>query len=63
MLGHAKFGMSDLYALRDPANLGIALAATEGIIADIEHRVPGAFSASHTGAVPGLRVIKVGRGR
>ena len=63
MLGHAKFGMSDLYALRDPANLGVALAATEGIIADIEHRVPGAFSAPYTGAAPELRVIKGGRGR
>ncbi len=45
MLGHHKASISDLYALPDPANLGLALSATEAIIDDIEHRTPGAFTA------------------
>ncbi|HET9509517.1 MAG TPA: hypothetical protein VFO80_00045, partial [Sphingomonas sp.] len=45
MLGHVRASTSDIYALRDPANLGLALAATESIINDICARVPGAFAA------------------
>ena len=46
MLGHVRTSTSDIYALRDPANLGRALAATESIITDICARVPDAFTAS-----------------
>lgn len=46
MLGHRKASISDIYALPDPANLGLALAATESIIDEIEAFVPGAFTAS-----------------
>ena len=56
MLGHAKFDTSDLYALPDPANLGRALAVTDGIMKEIEARCPGAF----TGVAPGLRVVTGG---
>jgi hypothetical protein len=43
MLGHVKASVSDIYALPDPANLGLALAATEAIIDEIEVLAPGAF--------------------
>ncbi len=56
MLGHRKASTSDLYALFDPANLGVALAATEAIIGAIEARAPGAF----TGDAPELKVINGG---
>jgi len=42
-LGHHKNSVSDLYALFDPANLGMALAATEAIIDEIEALAPGAY--------------------
>lgn len=45
MLGHRKASISDIYAIPDPANLGLALAATETIIDQIEAFVPGAFTA------------------
>ncbi|MET0588424.1 MAG: hypothetical protein ABWZ75_07860 [Novosphingobium sp.] len=45
MLGHVKAEISDIYAIPDPANLGLALAATEQVIDEIEKRVPGAFTA------------------
>lgn len=45
-LGHHKASTSDLYALFDPANLGRALAVTEGIIDEIETLCPGAFCDS-----------------
>jgi len=43
MLGHVKTSVSDIYALPDPANLGLALRVTEAIIDEIEALVPGAF--------------------
>lgn len=43
MLGHVKASVSDIYAIPDPANLGLAMAATESIIAEIEALAPGAF--------------------
>ena len=55
MLGHQKASTSDIYAIPDPANLGMALAATERLIDEIEERVPGAFS---TVAAAKLRVVK-----
>jgi len=44
MLGHVKSTVSDIYAYRDPLNLGIALAVTESIIDEIEALSPGAFA-------------------
>lgn len=58
MLGHAKVSTSDLYALFDPANLGVALGATTALIAEIETLTPGAFSPLHTGLAPEqIRVV------
>ena len=51
MLGHRKSSTSDLYALFDPANLGVVLAATTAIIDEIMALAPGAF----TGVVPELK--------
>ena len=48
MLGHVRASTSDIYALRDPANLGLALAATESIIEDICELVPDAFYRTNT---------------
>jgi hypothetical protein len=45
MLGHRKASTSDIYALFDPANLGIALSVTEQIMNEIETAAPGAFTA------------------
>lgn len=57
MLGHAKISTSDLYALFDPANLGVALDATTTLIADIETLTPGAFSPLHTGLAPEMKLV------
>lgn len=57
MLGHAKTGTSDLYALFDPANLGVALAVTASIIEEVEALAPGAFA----GPAIELKVIKGSR--
>lgn len=43
MLGHVAFSTSDIYALPDPANLGLVLRATEDIITEIEALAPGAY--------------------
>ena len=48
MLGHVKHDVSDIYALPDPANLGLALAATEAIIEEIDKACPGAFNRTFT---------------
>lgn len=61
MLGHQKISTSDLYALFDPANLGLALAATESIITDIEARAPGAFSPRHANNRISMQVIAGGK--
>jgi hypothetical protein len=42
-LGHRRASTSDIYALPDPAHLGIALAATKAIIDEIDKLAPGAF--------------------
>lgn len=54
MLGHVKTSISDIYAIPDPANLGLALAATESIIDEIEALCPGAYAAQ---SVRLLRVV------
>ena len=51
MLGHVRASISDIYAVPDPANLGLALAATEAIIDDIEKAAPGAFKVRGKAAV------------
>lgn len=48
MLGHTKTTTSDLYALKKPSHLGLALRHTEAIIDEIESAIPGAF----TGVAP-----------
>lgn len=49
-LGHRRLdSVTDLYAAFDPAYLREATAALEGIIDEIEARVPGAFHRSDTG--------------
>lgn len=60
MLGHVKADVSDIYALPDPANLGLALAATESIIDQIEALAPGAFYRNFTADAGGLLVIEGG---
>lgn len=60
MLGHHKVSISDIYAVPDPANLGLALAATEKLIDAIEERVPGAFTAGlpqREDSKPSLKVV------
>jgi hypothetical protein len=42
-LGHRRPSTSDIYALPDPAHLGVALAATQTIIDEIEKLAPGSF--------------------
>jgi hypothetical protein len=48
MLGHQKASTSDIYALFDPANLGLALAVTEQIIEEIETLTPGGIHRNGT---------------
>lgn len=56
-LGHHKNSVSDVYALFDPANLGLALSATEAIIDEIESLAPGAFSRSFTAQTSNVHSI------
>lgn len=58
MLGHAPFAISDIYAIPDPANLGLALAATEAIIDEIIALSPGAY---RTFTAPGPRLSIVAK--
>jgi hypothetical protein len=63
MLGHRKPSTSDIYALPDPAHLGVALAATQTIIDQIESLCPGAFYrdfTAHAGKVVGIEAAKNG---
>lgn len=56
MLGHVRADISDIYAIRDTANLGLALAATESIIEEVESLAPGAFCREFTAAAGRLTV-------
>jgi hypothetical protein len=58
MLGHVKTSVSDIYALPDPANLGLALAATEAIIDEIEALAPGAFNRTFTANAGKLAAVE-----
>jgi hypothetical protein len=60
MAGHMKFTVSDIYALPDPANLGLALKATEAIIDEIEVACPGAYYRDFT--AHGGNVASIARG-
>jgi hypothetical protein len=60
MLGHVKHSTSDIYAIPDPANLGLALAATESIIDEIEKLAPGAFYRNVTTSGRVLKVVDGG---
>ncbi|SEQ59569.1 hypothetical protein [Sphingobium sp. YR768] len=53
MLGHVPFAISDIYAIPDPANLGLVLAATEELIDQIEALAPGAYRTvtAHTATI------------
>ena len=55
-LGHVKSSISDIYALPDPANYGLALAATESIIDEIEKLAPGAFGNDVYRTVTALKI-------
>ena len=46
MLGHRKTSTSDLYALRKPEHMGLAIRTTEEIIDEIERAIPGAFTGN-----------------
>jgi len=61
MLGHVKMSISDIYAVPDPANLGLALAATESIIDEIEKMAPGAFYRAVTASGFALSVVEGGK--
>ena len=43
MLGHVHLTTSDIYAIRKPEHVGLALATTEAIINEIEVLCPGAY--------------------
>ena len=72
MLGHAKIRTSDIYALFDPANLGVALTVAEGIIEEIKtlcsegfrgafhRRTPDATSPKMAGIAPNPLKLLVG---
>jgi hypothetical protein len=57
-LGHRKASTSDIYALPDPAHLGVALAATQTIIDEIDKLAPGAFYRTFTASAP--NVVSIG---
>lgn len=61
MLGHVKASISDIYAVPDPANLGLALKATESIIDEIEALAPGAYYRRFTAQERKLTVVDGGR--
>lgn len=63
MLGHVKASTSDIYALPDPANLGLALATTEAIIDEIEALAPGAFNRNFTATAGKLATVETGLSR
>lgn len=60
MLGHVAFATSDIYAIPDPANLGLVLRATEEIIDEIEALAPGAYRTVTASTVP-LKLVSGGK--
>jgi hypothetical protein len=61
ILGHRKPSTSDVYALPDPAHLGVALAATQAIIDQIEALAPGAFYRTFTAIGGNVVPMKAGK--
>lgn len=61
MLGHAKASISDIYAVPKAENLGLALAATESIIDDIEKLAPGSYYRTVTARRSALSVVEGGK--
>lgn len=61
MLGHRKPSTSDIYALPDPAHLGVALAATQALIDQIEKLCPGSFYRKFT--APSGNVVPMQAGK
>lgn len=61
MLGHVPFAISDIYAIPDPANLGLVLAATESVIDEIDQLAPGAYYRNVTATGAPLAVIDGGK--
>jgi integrase len=62
-LGHRSPSTSDIYALPDPAHLGVALKATQAIIDEIDQLAPGAFYRTFTASgdnIVALRTSKNG---
>ncbi|WP_334656958.1 hypothetical protein [Sphingomonas panaciterrae] len=61
MLGHVKTSISDIYAIPDPANYGLALEATESIIDEICALAPGAFYRTVTANGAPLKLVEGGK--
>lgn len=61
MLGHVESHISDIYAIIDPANMGLALKVTEEIIDEIEFLAPGAFRRADAALPIKLSVVKGGK--
>lgn len=61
MLGHVKYSVSDIYAIPDPANLGLVLAVTESIIDEIDQLAPGAFYRAVTANGVALKIVEGGK--
>jgi len=59
-LGHRAPSTSDFYALPDPAHLGVALAATQALIDEIDKLAPGAFYRTFTATGGNVVVLKPG---
>lgn len=61
MAGHVPMTVSDIYALPDPANLGRALAVTQGIIDEIDQLAPGAFYFKVTASAGNVVLLRSGK--
>lgn len=59
-LGHRAPSTSDIYALPNPAHLGVALAATQAIIDEIDKLAPGAFYRNFTATGGNVVALKPG---
>jgi hypothetical protein len=57
-LSHRKASTSDIYALPDPAHLGVALAATQAIIDEIDKLAPGSFYRKDTATAGNVVSLK-----
>lgn len=59
-LGHRSASTSDIYALPNPAHLGVALAATQALIDEIDKLAPGAFYRTFTATGGNVVALKPG---